>query len=121
MFIEKIEWLDKEEKEAILEVASGENCVTCFSHPCAYNIGDILNEPLECLNTDNIITSDTYGCFIEKGEDTFKYIIRGRLKDKQNGYVEVSGFLLHIDENRIPNDVETGMYIQFAVSRIDVW
>lgn len=48
MYIEKIEWLDKEGKEAILKVVNETKSLMCFSCPCSYNVGDVLTEPLEC-------------------------------------------------------------------------
>lgn len=121
MHIEKIEWLDKEGKEAILKIVSETECLDCFSCPCSYNIGDILTEPLECLDTDIIILCEREENSIEKMDGGFKYRLKGKLKDIQNGIVEVYGFYLHIDEEKIPGDMVNGMYIQFVVSRIDVW
>ena len=51
----------------------------------------------------------------------FKYKLRGELKNMEKGIVEVKGFALHIDEDKIPKDVSNGMCIQFEVSRIDIW
>ncbi len=121
MRIEEISWLDKEGEEAVLKVVSKTDCLFCFSCPCSCEIGDILTEPLECLDTDNIILCETQEKNIEKIEGEFKYRLRGKLKDIQNGIVEVNGFDLHIDEDKIPKDMVNGMYIQFVVSRIDVW
>ena len=58
---------------------------------------------------------------IEKMEGEFKYKSRGELKNMEKGIVEVKGFALHIDEDKIPKDVSNGMCIQFEVSRIDIW
>ena len=58
---------------------------------------------------------------IEKMEGEFKYKLRGELKNMEKGIVEVKGFALHIDEDKIPKDVSNGMCIQFEVSRIDIW
>lgn len=54
-------------------------------------------------------------------EGTFKYRLKGRLKDIQKGIFEVYGFDLHIDEEKIPGDIKNGMCIQFVTSRIDIW
>ena len=53
-------------------------------------------------------------------EGEFKYKLRGELKDMQNGIVEVKGFNLHIDEDKIPQDMSNGMCIQFEVSSFDI-
>ena len=115
MRIEEINWLDIEGEEAVLKVVSDTDCLVCFSCPCSYDVGDVLTEPLECLDTDNIILCETKGNIIEM-EGEFKYKLRGELKDMQNGIVEVKGFNLHIDEDKIPKDMSNGMWIQFEVS-----
>ena len=76
---------------------------------------------LECLDTDNIVLCETKDNIIEKMEGEFKYKLRGKLIDMQKGIVEVKGFNLHIDEDKIPKDMLNGMCIQFEVSRIDIW
>lgn len=81
MHIEEIEWLDKAEKEAILKVVSERKCLMCFSCPCFYNIGEVLTEPLECLDTDNIVVCATQENSIEKMEGVFKYKLKGKLKN----------------------------------------
>lgn len=113
--------MDKDGKEVIIKVVSENECLECFSCPCSHSIGDILNAPLECLDVDNIMLCDKQGNIIEKMDGTFKYKLKGKLKDIQNGIIEVSGFDLHIDEDRIPRDMVNGMYIQFVISRIDIW
>ena len=121
MHIEEINWLDIGEEEAVLKVVSDADCLICFSCPCSYNVGDVLVEPLECLDTENIILCERTENIIEKMEGEFKYKLRGELKNMEKGIVEVKGFALHIDEDKIPKDVSNGMCIQFEVSRIDIW
>lgn len=121
MYIEKIEWLDKEGKEAILKVVDDMESLMCFSCPCSYDIGEILTDPLECLDTDDIVLCETQEYSIEKKEGAFKYKLKGKLKDIQNGIIEVYGFDLHIDEEKIPGDIVNGMFVQFVASRLDVW
>lgn len=121
MYIEGIEWLDKEGKEAILKVVKDARSLMCFSCPCSYNIGDVLTDPLECLDADDIVLCETRENSIEKLEGVFKYKLKGKLKDIQNGIIEVYGFDIHIDEEKIPGDMANGMYVQFVASRIDIW
>ena len=121
MRIEEINWIDREEKEAILKVVSDTDYLVCFACPCSCDVGDILTEPLECLDTDNIMLCETSKNVIKKMEGEFKYMLKGKLKDIKNGIVVVKGFNLHIDEDKIPRDVSNGVYIQFEVSRIDIW
>lgn len=121
MYIEGIEWVDKEGKEAILKVVKDARSLMCFSCPCSYNIGDVLTDPLECLDADDIVLCETGENSIEKLEGAFKYKLKGKLKDIQNGIIEVYGFDIHIDEEKIPGDMANGMYVQFVASRIDIW
>lgn len=121
MYIEKIEWLDKESKEAVIKVADDTKCLICFSCPCFYNIGDVLTEPLECLDTNDIILCEKDNHSIEKMGELFKYKLKGKLKDIRNGIVEVYGFDIHINEKKIPGDITNGMCVEFIVSRIDIW
>lgn len=121
MYIEKIEWMDKDSREAILKVSNDKRSLMCFCCPCSYNIGDVLNEPLECLDADDIVVCETMESGIEKLEGAFMYRLRGKLKDIKAGIIEVYGFDMHIDESKIPGDVTNEMYVQFVVSRIDIW
>ena len=121
MYIEKIEWLDKDSKEAILKVVSNMESLMCFSCPCSYNIGDVITEPLECLDTENIVLCDEKENSVEKIDKAFKYKLKGKLIDIENGIIEVCGFKVHIDEDKIPGDIKNGMYIQLYTSRIDIW
>lgn len=121
MYIIKIEWIDKDEKEAILKVVNNMESLICFSCPCSYNLGDVLTEPLECLDTDDIEVCNSKKNRIEKMEGTFKYKLIGKLKDVKNGIIEVCGFEIHIDEDKIPGDAKNEMNIQVLTSRIDVW
>ncbi len=121
MDIKEIKWLDEGEKEAILEVTQDMKSLICFSCPCLYGLGYTLSEPLECVDASDIVLCDTVECDIKKLEGTFKYKLIGRVKDKENGLIDVNGFDLHIDEKIIPKDIINGMYIEFVTSRIDVW
>lgn len=121
MRVEEVKWLDKNSKEAILKIVSKNECLVCFSHPCRYTIGDVIAEPLECLDTNNIILCEIQENDIKKMEGEFKYRLKGVIKDKKNGIVVVNGFYLHIHEEKIPKDISNDVCIQFEVSRIDIW
>lgn len=89
MYIKRIEWLDKEGKEAIIEVAKGKESLICFSCPCLYNLSDVLYESLECLDSNNIVLCNTKKCGIKKLEGAFKYKLAGQIKDKKRGRIDV--------------------------------
>ena len=68
MYVKKIDWLDEVSKEAIVEVAEGIERLVCFSCPCLYKLNDMLREPLECLDTQDIVSCSTVGSDIKKLE-----------------------------------------------------
>ena len=121
MYVNKIDWLDEVNKEAIVEVTNGIERLVCFSCPCLYKLNDMLCEPLECLDTQDIVSCTTVGSDIKKIKGTFFYKLKGQIKDKHRGLIGVHGFIVHINEQEIPNDIENGMYIEFTTSRIDLW
>lgn len=121
MYIKKIEWLDKENKEAVLEVCGNTKALICFSYPCHYNLNDELNEPLQCLDSYDIISCDEEQIKIERINESFEYKLVGKVKNAEEGIIEVEGFSLCIDRNKMPKDIVNGNYIQFTTSRIDVW
>ena len=126
MRIKEINWLDIGGEEAVLKVVSDTDCLVCFSCPCSCNVsglramgdGAAVTRGLQQASANGICVARA---IIEKMEGEFKYKLRGELKDMQNGIVEVKGFNLHIDEDKIPKDMSNGMCIQFEVSRIDIW
>lgn len=80
-----------------------------------------LNDPLQCLDSHDIISYDKEQSKIEKVNESFEYKLAGQVINVENGIVEVYGFNLCIDKNKIPKDIVNGNYIQFVTSRIDVW
>ena len=71
MYVKKIDWLDEVSKEAIVEVAEGIERLVCFSCPCLYKLNDMLREPLECLDTQDIVSCST-GC----GTGVFQVVVQ---------------------------------------------
>lgn len=121
MYIDKLEWLDKETKEAVVKVGSGKDFLTCFSCPCSYGEGDKLTEPLECLDSDSFVVCDETADCIKKTDGVFGYQLRGTVVNREQGIVAVCGFVLQTEGEKIPKDITNGMRVQFMVSRIDVW
>lgn len=121
MHITKIDWLDKEIKEAVVKVTNKKGSLICFSCPCSNSIGDVLTEPLECLDADDIVCSDEKKDIIEKMDGMFQYRLQGQLRDSKRGIIDVCGFVIHIASPKIPNDIRDGMYVQIITSRIDIW
>ena len=43
------------------------------------------------------------------------------MKNIEKGIISVYGFDIHIDQEKIPVDIENGMYVECIVPRIDIW
>ena len=95
MYVKKIDWLDEVSKEAIVEVAEGIERLVCFSCPCLYKLNDMLREPLECLDTQDIVSCSTVGSDIKKLEKKFSY----KLKFKSSILSFVSLFKVCVTAN----------------------
>lgn len=121
MYIDSIEWLDKDNKEAILGISNNKDILRCFSCPCDYKIGEIINFPLKCLDSNNIMISSEKIFIIQRINSIFSYNLCGQLVDKKKGIIFLEGFTLQIDGSLIPKDINNQDYILFTVSRIDVW
>lgn len=121
MYIKKIVWINYNCKEAMLIVSDKVFEIICFSHPCNYNQGEIVNEPLECLCVYDVKISNNGKFILKKINDIFQYFINGKLVDAKQGIVLVGEIIIHIDERVIPKDIENNVYIQFVTNRIDLW
>ena len=113
--------MDEENREAILQISDNTKSLQCFSFPCRYSVGDILVEPLESLDVENIAFHQTKENCIEETDGIFKYKMVGVMKNIEKGIVGVYGFDIHIEQEKIPGDIENGMYVEFIVPRIDIW
>lgn len=122
MYIQEIDWMDKSNKEAILKISDDMESMRCFSCPCEHNAGDVLVEPLECLDVEDIVVlHEMKESRIQELDGVFKYKFAGTIKNIEKGIVSVYGFDLHIDQEKFPGDVKEGTHVEFIVPRIDIW
>ena len=97
MYVKKIDWLDEVSKEAIVEVAEGIERLVCFSCPCLYKLNDMLREPLECLDTQDIVSCSTVGSDIKKLHEKQSYKIVLADKGLENWkHVEPNDFIISL-------------------------
>lgn len=97
MYVKKIDWLDEVSKEAIVEVAEGIERLVCFSCPCLYKLNDMLREPLECLDTQDIVSCSTVGSDIKKLHEKQSYKIVLADKGLKNWkHVEPNDFIISL-------------------------
>lgn len=97
MYVKKIDWLDEVSKEVIVEVAEGIERLVCFSCPCLYKLNDMLREPLECLDTQDIVSCSTVGSDIKKLHEKQSYKIVLADKGLENWkHVEPNDFIISL-------------------------
>jgi len=93
----------------------------CFSYPFTHEIGENIDEPLECLDVNSIEISMNETYEVKKHNNQFGYDFIGEMMNVNKGIVKVYEFCIHIDEDIIPNDILEGMYVKVSTSRIDIW
>ena len=120
MTVEKIEWMDEAEKEAIVTVSCNGYKVVCFSHPCLLKTGCKFEELLECIDAKCVTNCECVAKIQKKG-GFFGYELQGKIVDREKGIININGLIFHIDADEIPKDVKEEMYISFETSRIDIW
>ena len=120
MVVKEIEFMDKNIKEAIVKVGNDTFEIVCFSCPCELKCGDIINNPLECVDVCNIMLSINITEVAQK-ISYFGYKLQGVIVEKKKGLVETNGILFHINEDQLPGDCYNGCYISFETNRIDIW
>lgn len=83
--------------------------------------GERINEILHCLDVGLVMISHSSNDKVEKQKEYFSYHVIGKLINKLDGLVRVGGLVLEIDSTKIPKDIKNDDYIEFDVSRIDLW
>jgi co-chaperonin GroES (HSP10) len=119
MFVKKIIWESKDDKEATVVVSDGKYDVNVFSQPCTLKDGDHIGE--------HIIASDIYGLeiigqdkeeVINSEKETFQYDIIATVKDIRYGIVSVGK--ITFDISPLPGDFKNGDRIKFYVDKFDL-
>ena len=119
MIIKKIEWISEEIKEAEIIISDGAFELLCFSHPCPFVEGQIINDYIDTLCAKNIVRVDEHIFVVEKAEDYFAYDITGKVIDCKNGIVQVGPMYLVVD-GYMPGDIVNGEFISFRCMRLDL-
>lgn len=120
VIVEKINWIDKEEREADVTITDGIYSVLCFSHPCNQNEKDIFNNLIYCFDAYDIVKSFECNPAIIKKSGFYEYMLSGELKSKEDKIVKIGELQIDISDGDIPKDINEGDYIEFQVMRLDV-
>lgn len=121
MFIKSINWINEEALEAEVTVSDNHIDILCFSHPFKKNIGETLTDPIYCLDVGNVILSDEEITCANRNNSTFGYLIRGKLINKESKLVLLGNIELCLEDAYIPDSIPEHCFIEFDVSRFDLY
>ena len=121
LIVERISWIDKNEREADVTITDGVYSIVCFSCPFNQNENDIFDNLIYCFEAHDIVKSFKSDPAIIKKEGFYEYMLIGELKSKSDKIVKVGELLIDISDADIPNDINEGNYIEFTVDRLDLY
>ncbi|MEI6090340.1 MAG: hypothetical protein WCR42_07815 [bacterium] len=120
MIIESFEWLSLEAEEAEVIVSDGTYKIVCFSQPFRYEVGEMLEEPLEVLDIENLHLSSNVFVGAERINESFEYHISAKVIDKAEGIVQIGKIFISID-NFLLKYIDNNEIVDFSTSRIDIY
>ena len=119
MKVERIEWLDEESKEGNVTVTDGKYLVLCFGDGLEYVVGDVIKEPLMCLDVDNVMHSEEKEPMIQQNFDEYECFVRGQIFLEDN-IVKIGEIKISIAEQYYPKDIKDKEFVEMKISRIDI-
>ncbi|AOY76022.1 hypothetical protein [Clostridium formicaceticum] len=121
MFIKSVNWIDEESQEAEVVVSDNSFELLCFSHPFRNKLGEELIEPIYCFDVSNVVLAFEQIPYAKKNKNSYGYSIRGLFINKDDKIVLIGNIKLCLEDGKIPSDISEGEYIEFDVSRLDVY
>lgn len=119
IYVDRINWISHESKDAILSLRNDKNCMlNCFCSPCENIVLGEFKETLYVLNQSN-----TYIVYDDKEEniaiqhDKIAHRIVAKVKNIDEKSVIANGFEIILEY--LPGDVSNDDMICFFCSRID--
>lgn len=119
MKIVQIDWISREALEAEVTLTDGSFDVVCFAHPFIGKVGEIINQEISTLNSDQIYRMQDTEYLVEKLADPFAYRLSGKVLNKKMPLVQIGDFKIILDNN-LPGDLEEGQYVSFICDRLDI-
>lgn len=120
MYIKNINWIDKDNKEALAIVTNNKIELECFSYPLENNENDTI-DIIHCLSVQDICISTKKEYSIQYNEKNKEYIVCGQLINKEEGILLFDDIKMDISGSYIPADIKEGEFIYFKTNRLDIW
>jgi len=120
MIITKREWLSESAQEAILYIGKESTACAAFSHPCTFDEGESLSEPLLAISVEGVVRVDEkHVSKIKRQGDTFAHTIIAKVIDKGKALVSSGSVIIELEEG-LPGDINNGDIVEFSCGRLDV-
>jgi hypothetical protein len=121
MFIKAISWINKDIQEAEVLVSDNFFELLCFSQPLKKHIDEEFKEPIYCFGVSDVMLSTERTSYVKKKDDAYGYFLRGEVLNRNDQIVRLGYIELCLDDCYIPNDIKNGEYIEFNVSRLNIY
>ena len=119
MRIIDIEWLDIDNKEAIVIVGDSEHKIKCFADELEYKKDQIIKGDLYALDLEDAMLESDYTD--EKiVMDNLSCNVVGLLDDNKS-VLKIGNIKIKINPEDIPGDIKDGQKISARISRVDLY
>jgi hypothetical protein len=118
MIVHSIEWLSQDAQEAVVTIVDGNVELVCFSQPFRTALGSKLTERIHGFDASEVMRARTSMALYEK-TGMWSYFLRGQYMG--NGAVLIETVSVYINEALIPKDIINGEFVEFFVSRLDLY
>jgi len=119
MIVNQIEWVSKEAQEALLFVGDGEYECVAFSHPCHFDKGYALIEPVLAFSAQGIMLSQETKVSITRKGEFFAHEVVGILSGFNPTIISVGNIRIEL-EDALPGGIKQNDIVQFYCGRLDV-
>jgi len=125
LLIKKIEPIGSDPESASVTLSNGENEIVVFCHPCWYEVGQLVPNLLNALDTEKLQSPYCEDWPAQEKEElsqeklermeNWAYKGCGTVLDQSNGIFRVKGF--NIDVGELP----CYGHVEFVINRIDLY
>lgn len=120
IWIEKVNWLDKDNGEAYIYLTDGIYRVVCFSSSFYEDVELKFNGTIYSYEAENVYKKFDEKCEIRNNDDGI-YHLEGKMVDRENKIVRIGEFLISLSDSQIDKDILLNDYIEFETSRLDIY
>lgn len=106
-------------ESATVTVSDGRYTCEAFCHPCDYEVGVQISEPLQIFHSTMLVLANQPVARLEHVGPQYHHRGVARVVDKDRGLLEVGNLRLE-GSTPLPGGIETGSFVEFECARIDL-